>query len=74
MHILCMSGPLSLAYVEYSVTYMHSGHMHLCDMSVCNPFVTPSDNGTTCVNIVVFFFFFFFLQVGCKCVFGNILV
>ena len=55
-----------MAYLGYSVTYMHCGHMQLCDMSVSNPLVTPIHNGTTCFNMVIF------LQNGCMCVFKDI--
>ena len=36
--------------------------MQLCDISESNPLVTPIQNGTTCVNMVIF------LQNGCMCV------
>ena len=43
-----------MAYLGYSVAYMHSGHVQLCDMLVRNPLVTPIQNGTTYVSMVFF--------------------
>ena len=39
----------------YSNLSLHCGHVHLYDMSVSNPLVTPIHNGTTCVDMVNFF-------------------
>ena len=40
-----------MAYLGYSLTYMHCRRVQLYDMSVSNPLVTPVHNGTICVNM-----------------------
>ena len=49
-----------MAYLGYSVTYIHIYSCtvdicNLCDMSVSNTLVTPIHNGATCVNMVICF-------------------
>ena len=51
---------VSEGFPTYSNTNLslHCGHVQLCDMSVSNPIVTPTHNGTTCINMVLLFCFF----------------
>ena len=44
-----------MAYLGFSVTYMHCGHVQLCGISVSNPFVMEPPVLT----------WYFFLQNGC---------
>ena len=67
MYILCTTGSLHcgiLRVFSYLYTYLplRYRHMQLCNVSVSNPLVTPTHNGTTCVNMVIL------LLNGCMCV------